>query len=93
MWAVALRCAQLLRDALPPLRPPGGPPGSPCLRLQLLGCCLATAQASCSWLMGKAFQFLAAWALQQFLLVTQGDLQVGAGLGAVRGCAAAPGAV
>lgn len=43
--------------------------------------------------MGKAFQFLAAWALQQFLLVTQGDLQVGAGLGAVRGCAAAPGAV
>ena len=82
-----------MRDALPPLRPPGGPPGSPCLRLQLLGCCLATAQASCSWLMGKAFQFLAAWALQQFLLVTQGDLQVGAGLGAVRGCAAAPGAV
>lgn len=56
--------------------PEGGPPGSPCLRLQLLGCCLATAQASCSWLMGKAFQFLAAWALQQFLLVTQGDLQL-----------------
>ncbi|NXJ16868.1 CC142 protein, partial [Odontophorus gujanensis] len=50
--------------------------GSPCLRLQLLGCCLATAQASCSWLMGKAFQFLAAWSLQQFLLVTQGDLQL-----------------
>ena len=64
-----------------------------CSILIVLGCCLATAQASCSWLMGKAFQFLAAWALQQFLLVTQGDLQVGAGLGAVRGCAAAPGAV
>lgn len=54
----------------------GAPPGSPCLRLQLLGCCLATAQASCSWLMGKAFQYLAAWSLPQFLLVTQGDLQL-----------------
>lgn len=43
--------------------------------------------------MGKAFQYLAAWSLQQFLLVTQGDLQVGARLGAVRGCAAAPEAV
>lgn len=81
----------LLRDAAPPA--PGSPLGSPCLRLQLLGCCLATAQASRSWLMGKAFQYLAAWSLQQFLLVTQGDLQVGAGLGAVRGCAAAPEAV
>ncbi|XP_052521244.1 coiled-coil domain-containing protein 142 isoform X2 [Tympanuchus pallidicinctus] len=56
--------------------PEGSPLGSPCLRLQLLGCCLATAQASRSWLMGKAFQYLAAWSLQQFLLVTQGDLQL-----------------
>ncbi|XP_021238230.1 coiled-coil domain-containing protein 142 [Numida meleagris] len=59
-----------------PDAPEGSPPGSPCPRLQLLGCCLATAQASCSWLMGKAFQYLAAWSLQQFLLVTQGDLQL-----------------
>ncbi|NXW38788.1 CC142 protein, partial [Phaetusa simplex] len=52
------------------------PPGSPCLRLQVLGCCLATAQAACSWLMGRACRYLAAWALPQFLLVTQGDLQL-----------------
>lgn len=65
----------------PPCLPPGSPPGSPCLRLQLLGRCLATVQASCSWLMGKAFQFLASWSLHQFLLVTQGDLQVRAGPG------------
>ncbi|NXJ65127.1 CC142 protein, partial [Rostratula benghalensis] len=54
----------------------GRPPGSPCLRLRVLGCCLATAQAACSWLMGRAFRYLAAWALPQFLLVTQGDLQL-----------------
>ncbi|XP_032042846.1 coiled-coil domain-containing protein 142 [Aythya fuligula] len=46
---------------LPPT-PEGSPPGS--------------VQASCSWLMGKAFQFLASWSLHQFLLVTQGDLQL-----------------
>ncbi|NWW91632.1 CC142 protein, partial [Rhynochetos jubatus] len=49
---------------------------SPCLRLRVLGCCLATAQAACSWLMGRACRYLAAWALPQFLLVTQGDLQL-----------------
>ncbi|NXV40646.1 CC142 protein, partial [Uria aalge] len=54
----------------------GRPPGSPCLRLQVLGCCLATAQAACSWLTGRACRYLAAWALPQFLLVTQGDLQL-----------------
>ncbi|NXO54890.1 CC142 protein, partial [Aramus guarauna] len=54
----------------------GRPPGSPCLRLQVLGRCLATAHAACSWLMGRACRYLAAWALQQFLLVTQGDLPV-----------------
>ncbi|NXP53062.1 CC142 protein, partial [Heliornis fulica] len=48
--------------------------GSPCLRLQVLGCCLATAHAACSWLMGRACRYLAAWALPQFLLITQGDL-------------------
>ncbi|NWS64836.1 CC142 protein, partial [Chunga burmeisteri] len=54
----------------------GRPPGSPCLRLWVLGCCLATAQAAGSWLMGRACRYLAAWALPQFLLVTQGDLQL-----------------
>ncbi|NXT92820.1 CC142 protein, partial [Anhinga rufa] len=54
----------------------GRPPGSPCLRLQVLGRCLATAQAACSWLVGRACRYLAAWALPQFLLVTQGDLQL-----------------
>ncbi|XP_014799939.1 PREDICTED: coiled-coil domain-containing protein 142 [Calidris pugnax] len=69
--AFALRCLRPLPTCLP-----GRPPGSPCLRLQVLGCCLATAQAACSWLMGRAFRYLAAWALPQFLLVTQGDLQL-----------------
>ncbi|NWX39315.1 CC142 protein, partial [Steatornis caripensis] len=52
----------------------GRPPGSPCLRPRVLGCCLATAQAACSWLTGRACRYLAAWALPQFLLVTHGDL-------------------
>ncbi|XP_037245016.1 LOW QUALITY PROTEIN: coiled-coil domain-containing protein 142 [Falco rusticolus] len=69
--AFALRCLQPL-----PTRPPGHLPGSPCLRLQVLGCCLATSQAACSWLMGRACRYLAAWALPQFLLITQGDLQL-----------------
>ncbi|KAM6429723.1 coiled-coil domain-containing protein 142 [Rhynochetos jubatus] len=69
--AFALRCLRPLSA-----HPPGRPPGSPCLRLRVLGCCLATAQAACSWLMGRACRYLAAWALPQFLLVTQGDLQL-----------------
>ncbi|XP_065519341.1 coiled-coil domain-containing protein 142 isoform X2 [Lathamus discolor] len=65
--ALALRC----------LRPPPDlPPGPPCLRLRVLGCCLATVQAAHSWLTGRACRYLAAWALPQFLLVTQGDLQL-----------------
>ncbi|KAM4674593.1 coiled-coil domain-containing protein 142 isoform 2-T2 [Amazona ochrocephala] len=65
--ALALRC----------LRPPPDlPPGPPCLCLQVLGCCLATAHAAHSWLSGRARRYLAAWALPQFLLVTQGDLQM-----------------
>ncbi|KAM6135696.1 coiled-coil domain-containing protein 142 [Phoenicopterus ruber ruber] len=67
--AFALRCLRSLPACLP-----GRPPGSPCLRLQVLGRCLATAQAACSWLMGSACRYLAAWALPPFLLVTQGDL-------------------
>ncbi|XP_052636914.1 coiled-coil domain-containing protein 142 isoform X1 [Harpia harpyja] len=69
--AFALRCLRPLPACLP-----GCPPGSPCLRLQVLGRCLATAQAACSWLVGRACRYLAAWALPQFLLVTQGDLQL-----------------
>ncbi|KAM9663173.1 coiled-coil domain-containing protein 142 isoform 2-T2 [Morphnus guianensis] len=81
--AFALRCLRPLPACLP-----GCPPGSPCLRLQVLGCCLATAQAACSWLMGRACRYLAAWALPQFLLVTQGDLQVRRGQGPMGGCRA-----
>ncbi|XP_075355474.1 coiled-coil domain-containing protein 142 [Mycteria americana] len=66
--AFALRC---LRP--PPARPPGRPP---CPRLQVLGRCLATAQAACCWLVGRACRYLAAWALPRFLLVAQGDLQL-----------------
>lgn len=83
------RTAQLLRELHPPLafalkclEPPlaartaSGNLVSPSLRLELLTRCLATGQASCSWLMAKAYQHLAAWSLCPFLLVTQGDLQL-----------------
>ncbi|NXL68207.1 CC142 protein, partial [Chordeiles acutipennis] len=51
--------------------PPGSPPS---LRLRVLSCCLALAQATCSWLWGRAQRYLAAWVLPHFLLITQGDL-------------------
>ncbi|NXL99510.1 CC142 protein, partial [Tyrannus savana] len=51
-------------------------PGGPCLRLQVLGRCLAAVAAAHAWLTGRAGRYLAAWALPQFLLITQGDLQV-----------------
>uniref|UniRef100_A0A8C8S360 Coiled-coil domain containing 142 n=1 Tax=Pelusios castaneus TaxID=367368 RepID=A0A8C8S360_9SAUR len=83
------RTAQLLQELHPPLafalkclEPPhtagaaSGDLGSPALRLELLTRCLATEQASCSWLMTKAYQHLASWSLCPFLLVTQGDLQL-----------------
>ncbi|RLW09219.1 hypothetical protein DV515_00003088 [Chloebia gouldiae] len=84
--ALALRCLRLL-----PARPHGErglgwgrvgleilspPPGALCLRLQVLGRCLAAAAAAHAWLTGRAGRYLAAWALPQFLLLTQGDLQV-----------------
>ncbi|NWX94388.1 CC142 protein, partial [Nothoprocta pentlandii] len=53
-------------------------PGAPGLQLQLLGRCVATVQAAGAWLTGRAYQYLAAWALRPFLLVTQGDLQASA---------------
>ncbi|XP_060635486.2 coiled-coil domain-containing protein 142 isoform X1 [Anolis sagrei] len=46
------------------------------LRLELLSLSAATAHASCFWVMSKAYQYLASWSLSQFLLVTQGDLQL-----------------
>ncbi|CAN8207853.1 unnamed protein product [Coccothraustes coccothraustes] len=68
--ALALRCLRLL-----PARP-HAPPGGLCLRLQVLGRCLAAVAAAHAWLTGRAGRYLAAWALPQFLLLTQGDLQV-----------------
>ncbi|XP_031965569.1 coiled-coil domain-containing protein 142 [Corvus moneduloides] len=68
--ALALRCLRLL-----PTRP-HAPPGGLCLRLQVLGRCLAAVAAAHAWLTGRAGRYLAAWALPQFLLLTQGDLQV-----------------
>lgn len=55
---------------------PAAPPGGLCLRLQVLGRCLAAVAAAHAWLTGRAGRYLAAWALPQFLLLTQGDLQV-----------------
>ncbi|NXA12246.1 CC142 protein, partial [Sapayoa aenigma] len=52
------------------------PPRGPCLRLQVLGRSLAAVAAAHAWLTGRAGRYLAAWALPQFLLLTQGDLQV-----------------
>ncbi|XP_077434912.1 uncharacterized protein ccdc142 [Vanacampus margaritifer] len=37
---------------------------------------LATVQLSTVWVMSKAYQFLASWTLNKFLLITQGDLKV-----------------
>lgn len=44
--------------------------------MQVLGRCLAAVVAAHAWLTGRAGRYLAAWALPQFLLLTQGDLQV-----------------
>ncbi|KAM7052486.1 coiled-coil domain-containing protein 142 [Acridotheres tristis] len=68
--ALALRCLHLL-----PVRPHASPRGL-CLRLQVLSRCLAAVAAAHTWLTGRAGQYLAAWALPQFLLITQGDLQM-----------------
>lgn len=44
--------------------------------LELLSLLVATSQASCYWVMSRAYRYLASWSLSPFLLVTQGDLQV-----------------
>ncbi|KAK9398479.1 coiled coil domain-containing protein [Crotalus adamanteus] len=46
------------------------------LHLHLLSLVVATCHASSYWTMSKAYQYLASWSLGQFLLVTQGDLQL-----------------
>lgn len=38
---------------------------------------LASVQLSTVWVVSKAFQFLSSWSLHKFLLITQGDLEVG----------------
>ncbi|RMC14592.1 hypothetical protein DUI87_09690 [Hirundo rustica rustica] len=43
---------------------------------RVLGQCVAVVAAAHAWLTGRAGRYLAAWALPQFLLLTQGDLQV-----------------
>ncbi|NXR08584.1 CC142 protein, partial [Semnornis frantzii] len=58
------------------LYPAGHHSSQSCPRLQVLSRCVATAQASCWWLMSRACRYLSAWALPQFLIVTQGDLQL-----------------
>ncbi|XP_033017055.1 coiled-coil domain-containing protein 142 isoform X2 [Lacerta agilis] len=82
------RTAQLLQSLYLPLafslqclgsQPTESTVGSlvPCgLHLRLLSLSLATAHSSCYWVMSKAYQYLASWSLNQFLLVTQGDLQL-----------------
>ncbi|XP_066504576.1 uncharacterized protein ccdc142 [Hoplias malabaricus] len=44
--------------------------------LGLLRRAVTTVQSSTFWVMSKAYQFLASWSLNKFLLVTQGDLKV-----------------
>ncbi|NWV34974.1 CC142 protein, partial [Grantiella picta] len=71
------------------------PLGGLCLRLQVLGRCLAAVAAAHAWLTDRAGRYLAAWVLPQFLLLTQGDLQVWGhtgygGLGGHRGAGFTP---
>ncbi|XP_036407391.1 uncharacterized protein ccdc142 isoform X1 [Megalops cyprinoides] len=46
------------------------------LHLGLFSRAVASVHSSTLWVMGKAYQFLSAWALGKFLLVTLGDLKV-----------------
>ncbi|KAG2466221.1 CC142 protein, partial [Polypterus senegalus] len=53
-----------------------GTPAIPFLRLAVLSRCTATIHYASIWVITKAFQFLSSWSLNQFLLVTQGDLKI-----------------
>ncbi|XP_068450729.1 uncharacterized protein ccdc142 isoform X2 [Clinocottus analis] len=46
------------------------------LQRQTVSLVLATVQLSMVWVMSKAYQFLSSWRLNNFLLITQGDLKV-----------------
>ncbi|XP_042322857.1 coiled-coil domain-containing protein 142 isoform X2 [Sceloporus undulatus] len=86
--ATCSQTAQLLQSLYPSLAfslrcldvPPDGSAAKDLLlaslRLELLSLSVAIAHASCFWVMSKAYQYLASWSLSQFLLVTQGDLQL-----------------
>uniref|UniRef100_A0A8C2WSB5 Coiled-coil protein 142 C-terminal domain-containing protein n=1 Tax=Cyclopterus lumpus TaxID=8103 RepID=A0A8C2WSB5_CYCLU len=45
------------------------------LQRQTVSLVLATVQLSMVWVMSKAYQFLSSWRLNNFLLITQGDLK------------------
>ncbi|XP_041124263.1 uncharacterized protein ccdc142 isoform X1 [Polyodon spathula] len=46
------------------------------LNLSLLSYCASTVHSCSYWVMTKAYQYLSSWSLNQFLLVTQGDLKL-----------------
>ncbi|XP_063165912.1 coiled-coil domain-containing protein 142 isoform X2 [Candoia aspera] len=72
LLASRMRCL----DAQPFHSDPGGRLAPASLHQQLLSLVVATSHASSYWAMSKAYQYLASWSLSQFLLVTQGDLQL-----------------
>ncbi|XP_059821572.1 uncharacterized protein ccdc142 isoform X3 [Hypanus sabinus] len=48
----------------------------PSILVRTLSHCITTLQTSSHWLMTKGFQFLSSWSMNQFLLLTQGDLKI-----------------
>ncbi|XP_062903091.1 uncharacterized protein ccdc142 isoform X3 [Mobula hypostoma] len=48
---------------------------APSILVRTLSHCITTLQTSSHWLMTKGFQFLSSWSMNQFLLLTQGDLK------------------
>ncbi|XP_072112721.1 uncharacterized protein ccdc142 isoform X2 [Mobula birostris] len=49
---------------------------APSILVRTLSHCNTTLQTSSHWLMTKGFQFLSSWSMNQFLLLTQGDLKI-----------------
>ncbi|KAM6441123.1 coiled-coil domain-containing protein 142 isoform 2-T2 [Liasis olivaceus] len=72
LLAFSMRCL----DTQPRSGDPGNRLLPASLPLQMLSLAVATSHASSYWAMSKAYQYLASWSLSQFLLVTQGDLQL-----------------
>ncbi|XP_048826234.1 uncharacterized protein ccdc142 isoform X3 [Brienomyrus brachyistius] len=86
--AARTRTAELLLQLFPPLSAVLGiltPPASAlhtadrrslrCHRLGILHRSLATVHSATFWAVSKGYQFLSSWAINKFLLVTQGDLK------------------